>query len=199
MVRETQQARGEGLSRMEHQLGELLAAEERIAQAIAALAEAYERTGEVAGRLLDHELERKYREYAGSYFGKWLRPVEVISPNDLREALEARLSEDEVDEVMLVDVLIHGRLRHVENKPEVWLVLEVSHVIDRDDVDRAQKRAALLRRAGYRAIPVVAGEKMREECEGPVRVGQVAVFLDGSPRYWERAVEAALRAEEPSD
>ncbi len=185
-------------TRTEQQLSELAAAQERTEQALAALTDAQKRTGDIVDQLLGRDLERKYRERAGAYFGKWLKPVEVISPNDLREALEARLREDEVDEVMLADVLIRGRLRQAENTPEVWLVLQVSHVIDRYDVDRAQKRAALLRQAGYHAIPVVAGERMLEECEGPAQVGQVAVFLDGSRKYWERAVEAALRAEYPS-
>ncbi len=185
----------EAQKRTELQLTELAVAQRRTEQALAALTDAQKRTGDIADQLLGRDLERKYRERAGAYFGKWLKPVEVISPNDLREALEARLRENEVDEVMLADVLIRGRLRQVESTPEVWLVLEVSHVIDRYDVDRAHKRATLLRQAGYHAMPVVAGERMLEECEGPVQVGQVAVFLDGSRKYWERAVEAALRAD----
>ncbi|MBI3913916.1 MAG: hypothetical protein HY327_06990 [Chloroflexi bacterium] len=191
----------EAQKRTELQLTELAVAQKRTEQALAALTDAQKRTGDIVDQLLGRDLERKYgtspwdRERAGAYFGKWLKPVEVISPNDLREALEARLRENEVDEVMLADVLIRGRLRQVESTPEVWLVLEVSHVIDRYDVDRAHQRATLLRQAGYHAMPVVAGERMLEECEGPVQVGQVAVFLNGSRKYWERAVEAALRAE----
>lgn len=188
----------EAQKRTELQLTELAVAQKRTEKALAALTDAQKRTGDIVDQLLGRDLGRKYRERAGTYFSKWLKPVEVISPNDLREALEARLREDEVDEVMLADVLIRGRLRQVESTPEVWLVLEVSHVIDRYDVDRAQKRATLLRQAGYHAMPVVAGERMLEECEGPAQVGQVAVFLDGSRKYWERAVEAALRAEYPS-
>ena len=38
-----------------------------------------------------------------------------------------------------------------------WLAMKVSSVIDRDDVERARRRADLLRRAGFDAIPAVAG------------------------------------------
>ena len=181
--------------RTEQQLTELTAAQRRTEQALFTLADAHTRTVNIVSQMLGRDSERKYHERAGAYFGKWLKEIQVLSPNDLRDVLEARLSEDEVDEVMRADVLIRGRLRQVEGSPEVWLVLEVSHVIDRLDVDRAQKRAALLRQASYHAMPVVAGERMLEECEGPAQVGQVAVFLDGSRKYWEQAVEAALRSD----
>ena len=37
------------------------------------------------------DLERHYRERAGAFFGRWLRPVSLVLSDTLRETLEARL------------------------------------------------------------------------------------------------------------
>ncbi|MBM3131070.1 MAG: hypothetical protein FJ009_20885 [Chloroflexi bacterium] len=176
-------------------LSELAAAQARTEQAVLVLADNQKRMENTLSQLVGDNLERKYRERAGVYFGKWLKSIQVVSPNDLRDDLETRLPEEQVDDVMLTDALIRGRVRQVEGLPEIWLVLEVSRLIDRNDVSRAERRAAILRRAGYRAMPVVAGEEVHPGYEGAVEYSQVAVFLDGRRQYWDRAVAAALSSE----
>jgi seryl-tRNA synthetase len=199
----------EAQKRTDQQLAELAEAQKLTEQRMAELIEAQKRTeqrvdsldvtvqkltrelkriGDVVSQLLGRDLERKYRERAGSYFGKWLRPVEVVSPNDLREVLEARLVEAEVDDVMELDVLLRGRARRMSGNPEVWLVMEVSSVVDRNDIERARRRTALLCKAGYRAIPVVAGERITEGAAETLSESPLIVFEDGHGFGWEEAL-----------
>ena len=139
-------------------------------------------------RLRGRDLERRYRENAGVFWGRWLRPVEAVSPNDLRETLEARLGEDEVEEIMRLDVLVQGRVRRAPESPQVWLAVEVSTVIDQLDVERARRRADLLRRAGLWAIPVVAGEQLTEGAEVAARQAPLVVLQDGHSTGWDEAL-----------
>jgi cell division protein FtsB len=182
-------------SHVEKQLSELAAAQLRTEQIVADLARSQKWMEQRLDEVIGDNIARKYRELAGAYFGKWLKSIRVVSPNDLREDLEKRLTEEQVDDLMLTDVLINGRLRHREGMPEIWLVIEASYTIDRNDVARAQRRAELMRQAGYRAMPVVACKKILEGYEGAVEYSQVAAFLDGSRQYWDRAVEAAFADE----
>ena len=62
--------------------------------------------------------------------------------------------------------------------------MEVSAVIDRENVVRARRRAALLQQAGYRAIPVVAGEKATQGAEEEVHLHKVAMLQNGRSLLW---------------
>ncbi|MBX3001805.1 MAG: hypothetical protein KF893_24990 [Caldilineaceae bacterium] len=89
---------------------------------------------------------------------------------------------------------MRGRLRQAETPTEIWLAVEVSMVIDENDVRRANRRAALLRKAGFAAVATVAGEQatagaMRSANETPVLVVQ-----NGSHEFWEDALIVALQA-----
>lgn len=65
---------------------------------------------------------------------------------------------------------------------DVYLVVEVSWVIDQEDVERARDRAILLERTGVRALPVVAGRVMHPAVEEVARAAGVWRVLDGSVR-----------------
>ncbi len=62
--------------------------------------------------------------------------------------------------MLRLDLLVCGPPRQRPDVLEVWPAAEISAVVDQGDVERAQRRAEHLRRAGYRAIPVVAGERL---------------------------------------
>jgi len=107
-------------------------------------------------------------------------------PIELEDDLEAHLSPEEFRDLLQLDLLIRGRPRYREEAPEVWLAVEISVVIDRRDVERA------LRRAGYRAIPTVTGERMTEGAEEEAEAHKVLMLLDGRPISWEEAPEGVL-------
>jgi len=190
------------LSRLETIVAELAEAQRRTEQAVKELAEAQRQsearlsgvekrldklTDKVA-RLDGRVLELTYREKAGAYFGPLLRRTRVVAPHTLEDVLEARLAPDEFRDVLLLDLLLTGRPRLRPESPDVWLAVEVSAVVDEGDVTRARRRATLLQRAGYRAIPAVAGEELTQGAEAQVKLDKVVVLQDGRYLLWEEAL-----------
>jgi hypothetical protein len=191
------EALAEAQRRTEERVGRLEATIERLVAAVEALVEQVreltrtqewimDRLGGLRGRVLELEYERK----AGAYFGPLLRRLRVVSPHTLEDELQAHLSREEFQDVLQLDLLVSGQARYHPDKPEVWLAVEVSAVVDREDVSRARRRAALLSQAGYRAIPAVAGERFTMGAEDEARLHNVVLFQDGRARFWEEALEA---------
>lgn len=176
------------LSRLEGIVAQLAEALRDLADKVAKLTESMDRLTDKVARLDGRVLETTYREKAGAYFGPLLRRLRVVSPHSLEDSLEAILSHEEFRDVLLLDLLISGQPRHRPQMSEVWLAVEVSVVVDAEDVARAQRRAALLRRAGYRAIPAVAGESITQGAEAEAGLHKVAVLQDGRSLLWEEAL-----------
>jgi hypothetical protein len=65
-------------------------------------------------------------------------------------------------------------------------------VIDMHDVERAQRRANVLRKAGYRAIPTVAGDEVALGVEEATATGNVLLIQNGQKRFWTGALQATL-------
>lgn len=170
----------------------------RLEMAVTELAEAQRRTevelrriDNTLGRLNGRELERYYRERAHAYFGHLLKRIRVVSVQEIEDELESNLSAAEVEDLSLLDVLVRGSLRQAD-APEVWLAIEVSAVIDRHDVERAERRAAMLRKVGFRVVPTVAGQDMTEGGESLAAERAVFVVQNGRKQHWEAALARAL-------
>ena len=208
---EAQRRTEERVSRVEEELVKLAEAQRRTEEEVRALAEAQRRTEQrvghleealqvlieshkrltdVVGDLRGRVLEQTYRDRAGAYFGPLLQRLRVVDPYALEEVLRVHLTADEFYDLLRVDLLVCGQPRLRPEMMEVWLVVEISAVVDQGDVERAQRRAKHLRRAGYRAIPMVAGERVTSGAEDEVRRHRVAVLQDGSVSFWEEALEA---------
>ncbi len=139
-----------------------------------------------------HQLELTYREKAGAYFGPLLRRLRVLSPVEIEEDLETLLSPEEFRDLLAVDLLVSGQPRYRAEAPQVWLAVEVSATVDRRDVERALKRAALLQRAGLRAIPTVAGEEATLGAKEEAEAYKVLMLQDGRTFFWEEALAKVL-------
>lgn len=145
-------------------------------------------------------IERKYAERAQSYFGRWMRRIKVVLPGGMDAETENRLTkaltESEYDQLLELDVLIRGQLHRPAALAgqELWLALEASAIIDREDVRRARERAALLRKAGFRALPVVAGKGLTEGASESLQYPPIVLLLDGHAMGWDEAM-AALQNE----
>ncbi|MCL4869110.1 MAG: hypothetical protein KJ063_09085 [Anaerolineae bacterium] len=137
-------------------------------------------------------LELRYQRHAPGYFGNLLRRIRVLSITDVEDRLEEHLSKGEFDDALLTDLLISGRVRDFADNPEVVLVLEVSFVIDQQDVERANRRAALFRKAGFAAIPVVAGEQITTGAEEAAAAYGVLQVQNGHRAYWPQALQQAF-------
>ncbi len=161
---------------------------ERLEGVVHDLVEVQRKTIDTVGGLKGRVLEITYREKASAYFGPLLRRVRVVTLDSLEDTLETHLASEEFREVFLLDLVVSGQLRHDRTLPEVWLAVEISAVVDQDDVNRAQRRAMILRQAGYQAIPVVAGENVTPEAEAIARQQHVVMLQDGRIFQWEEAL-----------
>ena len=175
---------------------DLVKAQGRTEQALADLAFAQERVfarlDYMAGRLSNMQgtvLELEFRNKATGYFNSFIRKARPVTLDSLYDVLDARLTEAELNDVLLVDLVIQGRLKQSPSD-DVFLAVEVAEVLDAEDVRRASRRAALLRKAGYRAIPVAAGRHTTEDTPSIAQFESVALLYSGNSMYWDRALEA---------
>ena len=191
----------EAQQRTEQRVEELAQAQQRTEQRVEELAQAQKRTEDVLQRLVIRVakntgilLELDYRDKAFAYFGTILRKVKVISLQELEPNLESQLSESEFDALLPLDLLVYGQVRHAEKPTDVYLAVEVSSVVDGNDVARALQRTALLRKAGYRTVATVAGEEATDSAVAAAEAGGVLVVQNGTKQYWEQAFARALQS-----
>jgi hypothetical protein len=191
-------------ARTEAWVEELAQAQARTEAEIHNLAEAQTRTEEILHLVANRQnqmrgdlLAMRYAGHAYAYFGRVLRRVQVFLPTsslqgELEDLLEQHLTADELDEVFWLDLLARGRSRPTlpPVDQEIWVAVEVSAVVDRGDVERADRRAALLRKAGLRAIPAVAGEGLTQGATALLQDLPVVMILDGRSEGWRQALAA---------
>ncbi|WP_169239651.1 hypothetical protein [Candidatus Roseilinea sp. NK_OTU-006] len=176
----------EAQRRTEERLDQLAARVDQLTQTTQLLVN---QMAEVRGDLL----EIKFRERASAYFGRWLRRIRVVPITDIEDQLDTVLTDKEVNDLLALDLLVRGRPRLAEPEAEeVWLAVEVSSVVDANDVQRAARRAALLRRIGLRVVPVAAGARINPAAKTLAESYHVALMQDGAARGWEQAYRAAL-------
>jgi len=189
---EAQRETGRQIQELRQGLEELSSQVHELAQAVFRLTETVTRlegtVGDIKGRLL----EMAYRERPYAYFGRLLRSIRVVHFPEIEDLVEGHLSREEVDELLQLDLLLCGRLREHPERPEVWLAVEVSSVVDKWDVERAKKRAALLQKAGLRVVPVAAGLHSLPEAAHKAEVEGVTLAIDGAVSCWEQALQSAL-------
>jgi hypothetical protein len=124
---------------------------------------------EDTGPLYEMRFERK----APSLFGEWLRRPRVLTLNDIERFDEAdtdgTLSPFDARQLRSLDLILEGFDKREADYPQTILAVEVSRTLDSSDLDRAEYRAQLLTRLGYRALPAVGGktasEKLTAEAE----------------------------------
>ena len=115
----------------------------------------------------------------------------MVDGGDVWELLRGRLDEGEIRQIVAADLIVHGGLLP-QGEGELWLVLEVSGVIDRNDVARAAERAALLRQARLLVVPVAAGERFTRGALTLSEEFGVALARDGGLAGWDEAMAKAL-------
>jgi predicted RNase H-like nuclease (RuvC/YqgF family) len=119
--------------------------------------------------------ERWYRDRAHAVFGRIIlkgKPFEEKAAEILWDAYKrGQISKEERDEVLSADLLWSGE----RDGKFVVLVVEVSFTISQDDVERAKKRAEILRKLGILAIPVVGGVEIGKD----VKLDDVVCIVDG--------------------
>jgi len=183
------------LTKVEAALEQLAQAQARTEARLAELIQQQKIFGERQDKMLGEMMELRFSKFAPSYFGRVMRRVRIVLPDKLDAATEdlmfEHLTEVEHKDVMRLDGLARGRLVHPPSPEisEVWLAAEVSSRIDRNDVERALRRAKLLRKMGLAAIPVVIGDQLTTGATQMLNDEPVLVLLDEHDMNWERALK----------
>jgi hypothetical protein len=142
---------------------------------------------DIRGKLLEIE----YRNKIGAIFGGRLRKPRVVDAGDVWDMLRDQLGEAEIHRIVAADLIVRGGLLRAQGEGELWLVVEVSSVIDRNDVARAAERAALLRKAGLMVVPVVAGQRLTQGAVTLAEEFGVAIARNGGLDGWDKALAEA--------
>jgi len=127
-------------------------------------------------------LERRYRERAHAYFSGIMRGIHTLSQDEVVRLVEegrerGSISEDEADEILWSDAIVKGRSR--DTGEETYLAIEISWGIRDEDIRRAAERAEILRKLGFKSLPVVAGKAISEKARREALQMKVLIVLDG--------------------
>ncbi len=196
-LRETVREHSEQLREHSRQIAELRAAVERLTQEFVQFREAVEqrflrveaRLDRVENRLdqlVGITLELRSQQRLSSWLGFVLEKIKVRPPGDWAEQLRPLVGAAVFDEVLDADLLVRGRLRR-DPSIELWLVVEVSGVVDRTDVERAVTRAMVLQPALKCVVPLVVGERATEGAMELADRLDVVTLLNGRMQNWEEA------------
>ena len=154
------------------------------------LAENQRHMENTVSKLKGESLEWSYRNKIYGHFGYLMRRLKIVDLSTIDEVLETTLASGEFRDVFRLDLLATGQLRESPGGPEVWLAIEISSMVDSNDVDRAWCRASLIRRVGPLVLPVAAGEQATSGAETAARDQNVVLMTDGQAQFWDTAVSA---------
>ncbi len=131
--------------------------------------------------------ESEFREKAHAYLGRVMVDCRVLSRNELSRLVggavrQGIISLDDQAEILWADAVLRGEL--LGTGEEVYAVVEVSTLVEPDDVERARDRARRLQRVvGGRVVPAVAGERVSAAAEELARQEEALVITNGRVRW----------------
>jgi hypothetical protein len=166
----------EAQARTEQQVKSLAEAQTRTEQEVKSLAEAMQRLTIRTDAVVGRTFELQFRDRLTSYLGRFLRRGKVVSNDTLLDAIEARVTAEEIDDFLRADVIAKGLVDGVET----YVVVEVSSTGDTEDIVRADARAGTLRKAGLAAMPLVACDVISPESLAFANRLGVRVWCNGS-------------------
>ncbi|MBC8228601.1 hypothetical protein H8E77_03515, partial [bacterium] len=131
------------------------------------------------GYLKGRDREHFYRNNASAIFGRDLKRIRVMDKGKLLEQMDAAktLTDNEWQEIVALDIAVEAVTRQTER--QLILAMEISWTIDDGDVERAVRRAALMRERELPAIPVAAGKGILADAKDNAQDHRVLVALDG--------------------
>jgi len=114
-------------------------------------------------------LEMKVRKNVPSFFSEYLLNAKAAGQDKISKALSLAvekgiISKEERKDVFRLDLIVEGTLLSTEEP--VLVAVEVSYTIDKPDVQRAVKRAEILKKAmDKKVLPAVVGYRIAEGTE----------------------------------
>jgi hypothetical protein len=140
-------------------------------------------------------LERQYRDTATGLFGLFVKSGRDVTnqvADQLYSALEAgAISENELTQVLAADLLWGGEDR--KSKEPIILVMEASWLAEKQDIERAATRSAILRRIGVNAIGIAGGKEWTSEARELAEQLHVAMATNGKVdrSSWDNAMQSS--------
>jgi hypothetical protein len=162
-------------ARTEANVSRLDAAMARLADAQTEMTTALQRLTIRTDSVVGRTLELQFRDRIASYLGLFMRRCRLVDTAKLVDALEPHLDRRELADVIRADAIASGV---IDGRPS-HVIVEVSAAADVDDIQRACRRAGLLRRAGLDAVPIIACEVISPESRAYAKQSEVLVWLDG--------------------
>ena len=126
--------------------------------------------------VLGRTFEMQFRDRLTSYLGRLMRRGRLLRNDEVLDAVEQAVDAGEADELLRADAIAAGVVDGVASH----VVVEVSVTCHADDVDRARRRADILRKAGLTAVALVACEVISPELLAYARSREVRVWCDGT-------------------
>jgi len=129
---------------------------------------------DTVGKLKGYVLELILAKNIHSYLGNNFKGIKLLDPshlsNDLYSALEnGKISEEELQDVLYTDIIAKGKIKNTNEEVKI-IIIEVSYIIDEKDVERAIRRAEILRKAfEVKTVPVVAGTDITQRTKELVK------------------------------
>jgi hypothetical protein len=114
-------------------------------------------------------LEAKVKDNIFSFFSEHLLDAKAVEQEEINKALSLAMekgiiSKEEREEVLRLDLVIEGTL--LSTKEPVFVAVEVSYTIDQNDVQRAVRRAEILKKAtGGMVLPAVVGCRISKNAQ----------------------------------
>jgi len=173
----------EAQTHTEVQLASLAEAQTHTENKLAALTEVVQSlvfSGERQAVRLDAVLGRtfeiQFRDRLTSYLGRLMRRGRLLRNDEVLDAVEQAIDAGEADELLRADAIAAGVVDGLSSH----VVVEVSVTCHATDIERAERRAAILRKAGLVALPLVACEVISPELLAYARSRQVRVWCNGT-------------------
>ena len=147
-----------------------------LTQVIKSLGLEMNRQGTRLDAVLGWTFEMRFRDRLTSYLGRLMRRGRLMRNDEVLDAVERSIAPEEADELLRADAIATGLIDGVASH----VVVEVSATCAADDIDRAEGRAGILRKAGLSAVPLVACEAIARELIAYAQSRQVRVWCNGT-------------------
>ena len=126
--------------------------------------------------VLGRTFEIQFRDRLTAYLGRLMRRGKLLRNDEVLDSIEQAVDVREADEVLRADAIASGLIDGVASH----VVVEVSVACGVDDIDRTERRAGILRKAGLPAVPLVACEVISPELVAYARSKQVRIWCNGT-------------------
>ena len=186
-----QQRTEDGLQRLEAQVEVLTVAQQRTEERLNRIEADLHTIKDDLAYLKGRNLEQLHRERPHQYFRGIIAKARTLTIDELRHMTEtavekAQITENKADDIELADAVVRGTEQ--QTGARIYLVVESSWGVGKNDVERSARRAAFLADTGIRTRPVAAGRWATPEAHDAAEKLDVWLVVNGhalAPREGE--------------